>query len=144
MKRMDDSPNHKALADFRYQLRKFLAVSADAAREVGIDPTQHQLLLVIKGSDSESTNIGEIADRLLIRHHSAVELVNRCERNEWVIREKDEHDRRQVRVHLTQKGEGILAELSAVHTRELQTSGPELIQTLTTILRNQSENTGAE
>lgn len=130
----DETPNYKALAEFRSELRKFLAVSAEAAKSAGIDPTQHQLLLVIKGLESNPALIGELAEWLMIRHNSAVELVTRCERNGWVERARDAEDRRQVRVHLTDKGEAILAELSQVHMRELKTAGPRLIRTLTTIL----------
>lgn len=135
MNERNDSPNYHALAEFRFQLRKFLAISSDAAAEAGIDPTQHQLLLVIKGMDPHVVNIGEIAEQLMIRHNSAVELISRCERNGWVERIRAESDRRQVNVRLTDKGVAILAELSAVHMRELQTAGPQLIRTLTAILK---------
>lgn len=135
MNERSDSPNYEALAELRFQLRKFLSISADAAIEAGIDPTQHQLLLVIKGMNPQLVNIRAIAERLMIRHNSAVELISRCERNGWVERIRVESDRRQVHVRLTDKGEAILAELSAVHMRELQSSGPQLIRTLTTILK---------
>lgn len=134
MKERTDSPNYHALAEFRFQLRKFLSISGDAAKDAGIDPTQHQLLLVIKGLEPEAVKVGELAERLMIRHNSAVELVSRCERNGWVERNRDDADRRLVHVSLTEKGQAILADLSAVHTRELQSAGPHLIQTLTTIL----------
>lgn len=130
-----DSTDFKALADFRYQLRKFLAISADAAKDAGIDPTQHQLLLVIKGNEPEALKVGDIADWLMIRHNSAVELVTRCERNGWVERARDEDDRRTVHVQLTPKGESVLSDLSAVHIQELKTAGPALIKTLNTILK---------
>lgn len=130
----DSAPNYAALADFRHQIRSFLAVSAEAARAAGIDPTQHQLLLVLKAHGSEPATIGTIAERLMIRHHSAVELVTRCERNGWVERERDTDDRRMVHVLLTRKGKDMLKELSSVHVRELQTAGPRLIHTLLTIL----------
>lgn len=130
-----DSTDFKALADFRYQLRKFLAISADAAKDAGIDPTQHQLLLVIKGNEPEAMKVGDIADWLMIRHNSAVELVTRCERNGWVERARDEEDRRTVHVQLTPKGESVLSDLSAVHIQELKAAGPALIKTLNTILK---------
>lgn len=130
-----DSTDFTALAEFRFQLRKFLAISADAAKEAGIDPTQHQLLLVIKGRESESVNVGDIAERLMIRHNSAVELVSRTERNGWVERIRDDNDRRLVHVQLTSKGESMLEALSAVHLRELKSAGPNLINTMNTILK---------
>lgn len=135
MNERSDSPNYQALAELRFQLRKFLSISSDAATEAGIDPTQHQLLLVIKGMEPQLVNIGEIAERLMIRHNSAVELISRCERNGWVERIRAEADRRQVNVHLTEKGEAILADLSALHMRELKSAGPQLIRTLTDILK---------
>lgn len=137
-----DSTNYRALADFRLQLRKFLALSADAAKEAGIDPTQHQLLLVIKGQEPAMMNVGDIAEWLLIRHNSAVELVSRCERNGWVERVRDQNDRRAVLVQLTPKGESVLSDLSAVHMQELRTTGPALINTLNRILEEMpnSEN----
>lgn len=131
-----DAPNYKALANFRFQLREFLTISSEAAKEAGIDPTQHQLLLVIKGLDPEPTSVGDIADWLMIRHNSAVELVKRCERNGWVTRERGEDDRRQVFVNLTDKGEDILADLSTLHQRELRTAGPRLIAALQAILEH--------
>ena len=79
-------------------------------------------------------NIGNIAEWLLIRHNSAVELVTRCERNGWVERVRDESDRRAVLVQLTPKGESVLRNLSAVHMQELRTTGPALINTLNRIL----------
>lgn len=134
----NDSLNFKALAQFRFQVRKFLAVSADAAKEAGIDPTQHQLLLVIKGLHPEPAYVGDIAHWLMIRHNSAVELAKRCERNGWISRTRDEADRRQVSLQLTDKGESILNELSAVHMRELQATGPRLIASLQEILNADS------
>lgn len=134
MKYEEQTPNYKALAEFRRELRTFLATSSDAARDAGIDPTQHQLLLVIKGLEPQRVVVGDLADWLMIRHHSAVELVSRCERNGWVERVRDEDDRRQVHVKLTAKGESVLTELSHLHMRELQTSGHRLIQALTSIL----------
>lgn len=130
----NDAPNYTALADFRTQLRKFLATSADAAKAAGIDPTQHQLLLVVKGMEPQQVTIGDLADRLMIKHHSAVELVNRCEQNGWTVRSRDDVDRRVVHVQLTVQGEEILLDLSALHMRELQSTGPRLIKALTAIL----------
>lgn len=129
-----DSLNFKALAQFRFEVRQFLAISADAAKEAGIDPTQHQLLLVIKGLEPAPAFVGDVAHWLMIRHNSAVELAKRTERNGWITRTRDESDRRQVVLQLTAKGESLLAELSAVHLRELQSTGPRLIESLQAIL----------
>ncbi|MCA9832514.1 MAG: winged helix-turn-helix transcriptional regulator [Thermomicrobiales bacterium] len=136
MREETTAPNYTALADFRTELRRFLATSADAARSAGIDPTQHQLLLVVKGMEPMQVTIGDLADRLMIKHHSAVELVNRCEQNGWIERHRDDVDRRVVHVRLTAQGETILSDLSTLHMRELQSSGPRLIKALTAILKD--------
>ena len=117
-----------------------MAISSDAATKAGIDPAQHQVLLVVKGMKGEQGSVGDIANRLLIRHNSAVELIGRCERNGWVMRAKSHEDRRRVIVRLTESGEAILAELSEVHQRELQTAGPLLIKTLGDILKTPQES----
>ena len=97
---------YEALATFRSSLRRFLAFTAAAAREAGLTPQQHQLLLAVLGQRGRSwATISELADALQIRHHTAVELVDRCENAGWVRRAAGEDDRRQVRVTLTPIGE---------------------------------------
>lgn len=132
--------NYQALAELRYRIRDFLAVSAKAARTAGIEPTQHQLLLAIKGLEPDLANIGLLAERLLIRHNSAVELVSRCEQHGWIERIRDAEDRRQVHIRLTPEGQALLADLSEVHLRELESTGPALIRTLTTILESTDQS----
>lgn len=127
---------YEALADFRYQLRRFLSFSENAARSAELEPRQHQLLLAIKGSPDEALTVGGIAERLQIRHHSAVELVARVEARDLVTRARGSADRRQVFVRLTPKGGEALRELSAMHQRELRTAGPELIRALRRIVRD--------
>ena len=140
--------HYQALAEFRYRLRQFLRRSEEAARSVGLEPQQHQLLLALRGlpPDREPT-VGELAERLQIQHHSAVELVDRLERRGLVWRERGERDRRQVYVRLTAEGERVLGDLAAFHWQELQTIGPELIRTLERITRAvqvAGERSGAE
>lgn len=114
--------DHEALHAFRYALRRFLYFSKAAARAVGLTAQQHQLLLAVKGQPGRDwATITDLAESLQIRHHAAVGLVDRCERLGLVVRSQDPNDRRQVRVSLTDRGEGILAGLSARHLRELQT-----------------------
>ncbi|HUH98267.1 MAG TPA: MarR family transcriptional regulator [Anaerolineales bacterium] len=118
---------YEALASFRYALRQFLHFSEEAARSLGITPKQHQALLAIKGFSSHGkVSVGELAERLQIRHHSAVELVNRMTADGFVVREGSAKDRRQVYVHLTERGSEILENLSAAHKRELRRLGPKL------------------
>lgn len=110
----------EALSRFRYGLRRFLRFSEDAARSSGLTPQQYQLLLTIKGFPGrEWATVGEAAERLQIRHNSAVGLVDRCERLGFVRRESIPDDRRVIAIHLTEKGEQILDRLASLHRREL-------------------------
>jgi DNA-binding MarR family transcriptional regulator len=123
--------DYQALAELRYQIRRFLHFSEEAARAAGLEPRQHQLLLAVKGVPKGGRNrIGDLAERLQIQHHSTVELVNRLASGGYVRRSKAEGDRREVLVALTPKGERTLRELSLHHRNELRLQGPELIRTL--------------
>jgi DNA-binding MarR family transcriptional regulator len=125
----------QALAEFRFQIRKFLRFSEDQARGNGIEPQQHQLLLAIKGlPDGVKPTIGELASRLLIRHNSAVELVNRLAEQGSVKRVTADEDHREVMLRLTHKGETLLHNLSVAHHDELREGGPELMKTLRKVL----------
>ena len=108
----------RRLLDFRDGLRTFLRWSEQEAQAVGLTGPQHQLLLAVRGH-SGRPSIGDVAEHLLIRHHSAVELVNRAERLGLVQREVDDGDQRVVRVALTAEGERTLHALSAAHLEEL-------------------------
>jgi DNA-binding MarR family transcriptional regulator len=123
-----------ALAEFRHQVRTFLHFSEQAARASGLEPQQHQLLLALKGSREPDTTVGTLADRLQIRHHSAVELIDRMEHHGWVRRTPARVDRRRVVVKLTRSGHAVLAALSAVHLRELRQAGPALVHALEALL----------
>jgi DNA-binding MarR family transcriptional regulator len=115
------SPTEREFRDllaFRDTLRRFMRWSSEQAREVGLTPAQHQLLLAVRGHGSTPT-IGDIADHLLLRHHSAVELIDRAERLDLVHRHGDPDDARVVRVALTATGERLLERLSPAHLAEL-------------------------
>lgn len=125
----------QTLAEFRYRIRRFLRFSEDQARASGIEPQQHQLLLAIKGLPEDSKlTIGELASRMLIRHHSAVELVNRLAEHGAVERVPTREDHREVLVRLTKKGETLLHSLSLAHHEELRDAGPELMKALRKVL----------
>ncbi|MBW3625298.1 MAG: MarR family transcriptional regulator [Armatimonadetes bacterium] len=112
--------DYEALAAFRHALRKFLRFSEEGARQVGITPQQHQLLLAIKGRPGrEWASIGEIAEALQVLHHGGVGLVNRCEAAGLVQRRVNPENRRQVQVTLTPKGEELLERLSRRNLGEL-------------------------
>ncbi len=112
---------YQALAGFRRSLREFLAFSEQAAREAGLTPAQHQLLLAVRGTESgQPPTIGELADSLKLRHHSVVELVDRAVGAGLVGRQSDPVDGRCQRVVLLAPGAERLAGLSAQHREELR------------------------
>lgn len=123
--------NYEALADFRFALRKFLAFSETAAKRAGLTVQQHQALLTIKGAPSEATvSIGQLSTRLLIRHNTAVELVDRLVEAGLVKRTRDKNDRRRARLELTTAAERLLESLSAAHMNELRSVRPVLLNLL--------------
>jgi DNA-binding MarR family transcriptional regulator len=109
----------RELLAFRDALRRFERWSERQARAVGLTPAQHQLLLAIRGHHGAPT-IGDIADHLLLRHHSVVELVRRAERAGLVQRWVDPDDHRVVRLALSAEGEARLGELTTLHVDELR------------------------
>jgi DNA-binding MarR family transcriptional regulator len=126
---------YRSLAELRFRLRSFLAFSEAQAKAAGLEPQQHQLLLALKGFDpSRAATIGAIAERLVIRHNTAVELVGRLEKRGLVARTRSKEDRREARIRVTARGERVLRKLSVSHRDELRRSGPELIRALEGIL----------
>jgi DNA-binding MarR family transcriptional regulator len=119
--------DYAALADFRYQIRRYLRFSEQAARQGGVEPQQHQLLLALKGSGKSGMRIADLAERLQIQHHSAVELVDRLEEHALIQRGRGTDDRREVYVSLTARGDQILRELTLHHREELRSAAPALI-----------------
>jgi DNA-binding MarR family transcriptional regulator len=137
MKTTDTSPSqYQALSEFRYQIRKFLHFSEKAARAAGLEPQQHQLLLAIKGfsGEGEGPTISYLAERLQLRHHSTVELIDRMESRLMVYRSVSDEDRRHVIVGLTKNAEVILNNLSNEHIKEIQETGPDLVAALQVVL----------
>ena len=118
---------YERLAAFRYALRRFIHFSEQAAHSAGVTSQQHQALLAIKGfPQRDCVTVGELAERLQLRHHSAVGLVDRLVSEGLVARTPSSVDRRRVLVRLTEHGERLLGELSEAHGRELKRIGPEL------------------
>jgi len=110
----------ETLSEFRYQLRRFLRFSEEAAQSEGLTPLQYQLLLQIKGAPGRDwASVGELAERLQAQHHGTVALINRCEAAGLVERRAAEQDRRLVQVHLTAEGERRLHRLAGLHREEL-------------------------
>ncbi|WP_342643812.1 MarR family winged helix-turn-helix transcriptional regulator [Rhodoligotrophos ferricapiens] len=126
-RRMIEQADYAALAEFRYLIRCFLEFSEDRAKAVGLTPRQHQALLAVKGFGGEQPiSVGELAERLRIRHHSAVELTNRLCDSGLLVREPDSQDQRRVLLRLTARAEAHLEELSAAHLDELARIEPML------------------
>lgn len=127
---------YRELAEFRRQIRRFLHFSETTAKEYGIEPQQHQLLLAVHGlPEGVKPTIREIASRLFIQHHSAVELVNRLEQTGTIARHPGAEDKREVWIRLTPAGRATLRKLALAHRTELERTGPELADALKTILK---------
>jgi DNA-binding MarR family transcriptional regulator len=122
---------YRALAQFRSGLRRFLHFSEEAARAAGTTPAQHQLLLAIRGfAGPDAPVVGDLAEALQLRHHSAVELVDRAERAGLVVRTPDPDDLRRQRVALTSTGRRLLDQLSVVHRDELRRFRTQMVDLL--------------
>ena len=118
---------YETLADLRYSLRQFLHFSEEAAHSAGLTPQQHQALLAIKGfRETNGITIGGLAERLRIRHHSAVGLVDRLVLKKFVARQHLAKDRRQVTLELTELGDQTLEKLSTAHKEQLHRIGPHI------------------
>jgi len=127
--------DYRALAAFRHEIRKFIAFSEQAARDAGIEPQQHQLLLAVRGlPESMRPTIGAIAERLCVQHHTAVALVDKLELRGLILRERSEADRREVLLRVTYAGEALLRTLSALHRLQLETVGPNMVRALERVL----------
>jgi DNA-binding MarR family transcriptional regulator len=136
--------DYQSLAEVRYQIRRFLHFSEQVSRKAGLEPHQHQLMLALKGLPKGiRPRIGELAERLQIRHHSTVELVNRLAAGGCVRRQRVGEDRREVLLSLTPKGVRVLRELSLHHRAELRTQGPALIAALRRAMSHTGEGVPA-
>lgn len=139
MKRLTLS-DYQALAEFRYQIRKFLHFSEQAVQGSGLERGQYQLMLAIKGMpEGVRPRIRELANRMQIQHHSAVELVNRLEAGGYVRRERGQDDRREVLLALTRKGERVLGELALHHHEELRSAAPGLVAALRRVMHGEKD-----
>src|SRR5262245_58201354 len=126
---LNDS-DYARLADFRYALRRFLHFSERAAAAEGLKPQQHQALLAIRGRAAGSTTVGVLAERLKLKHHTAVELVQRLEAAGLLAKHPSPGDRRSMVLELIAEGSARLERLTLVHRRELKHLGPEIISLL--------------
>jgi DNA-binding MarR family transcriptional regulator len=133
----------RALAEFRHRIRIFLIGSEEAARKAGLEPQQYALMLALRGLPvGLEPSIRELAERMQLRHHSVVELVDRLERRQFLRRERSRSDRRQVILHLTSRGERVLTRLAKQRILELRTAAPALVESLTAVIRSTQDNRG--
>lgn len=115
--------DYAALAGWRYALRRFLSASEAITRTAGVSPTQYQLLLFVKGFPGGQPSIADLAERLQIRHQSAVGLVDRCEESDLVRRQRDPADGRRVLVEMTARGASLLRRLASAHFATIESLG---------------------
>lgn len=126
-----------AIAEFRFRLRRFLSFSEAASEELGVPAQQYQLIQVVAAvPDDRAATISYIAERMLLRHNSAVELVDRAERSGLVRRVTDESDHRRSVVDITAEADAVLSQLVSRHLAELQSEGPALVCALQKIIGN--------
>jgi|SRR5438309_5331702 len=136
------SVEFRALAEFRYLIRVFLNRGELAGRAAGLEPQQYLLMLMLRGLPAAgASTIGDLAERMQLHHHSAVELIDRLERRQLLRRERSRSDRRRVAVHLTPGGEKVLLRLARHRIAELRTAAPALVLALTAVIRSTQGNT---
>ncbi|MCC6474764.1 MAG: MarR family transcriptional regulator [Burkholderiales bacterium] len=136
-----DSAENATLAAFRHALRVFLRFSEAAAEKVGLTAQHYQAMLVVRAAaEREEVTINELARQLLIRHNSAVGLVDRLVKQELLVRSPSREDRRKVSLRLTARGSQVLGRLADNHRHELERFGPQLRQLLRHIARTREHN----
>jgi len=137
--------DYRTLAELRYQVRRFLRTREVAARAAGVEPQHYLLLLQIKGLEgARPATVGTLAERLQLRHHTVVALVNRLVTRGLVARQRTPSDRRQVVVKLRPAGEAVLKKLALYSIEELRTEGPALVVALTRLIGRAVELRGAQ
>ncbi|MBZ5701063.1 MAG: MarR family transcriptional regulator [Acidobacteriia bacterium] len=137
MRKAVENAQYRALAEFRYRIRQFLRRSDAAAQEAGLEPQQYQMLLEIRGlAPGQAATIRTLAERLFLRHHSAVELIDRLEAKGFVVRTRSSVDRRQVLVSLLPRGERLLEHVARLRLEELRSFGLTLVEALGALLES--------
>ena len=143
MAREITSSEYTALAELRYLIRKFVGQGDAVARAAGLEPQQYLLLLAIRGlPEGEDATIHTLADRLALKHHSMVELIDRLEVHGYVRRSRGRDDRRRVLVSLLPRGEKLLEQVARHRISELRSSGAELVKAISALLENRKTQRG--
>lgn len=123
--------DYDALGAFRYAMRKFLRFSKDALAAATLTTEQYEALLAVKTrSNSNGITVGELSERLQVKHHTAVSLLNKLVARRLVVRRRASEDRRQVYIKLTSRGDSVLARMAALHRREIRHRSSEMITAL--------------
>jgi DNA-binding MarR family transcriptional regulator len=129
------TPEYQSLAEFRYQIRRYLTNAEQDARSAGLEPQQYQLLLALRGlPPGREPSIQTLAERLQVRHHSAVELADRLEEHGLIRRQRSKTDRRHVLLSLTQRGERTLGRLARRRIEDLRNTAPALVRALSAVI----------
>jgi DNA-binding MarR family transcriptional regulator len=137
MAREITTAEYQALAEMRYRIRKFTGEGDAVARAAGLEPQQYLLLLALRGlPEGMEATIRTLADRLALKHHSAVELIDRLEANGYVRRSRSRDDRRRVLVALLPRGEKLLEQVVRDRIGELRASGAALVKAISALLEN--------
>src|SRR5262249_40435780 len=125
-----------ALAEFRYQLRRFSRHMEEQVRKLGVNPQQYQVILGVRGLPRDlAPTVGRLAERMQLNHNSMVELVDRCEQAGLLRRARSDADRRQVILAITGRGEALLRKLGWAAREELRTSGPSLVKAVQRLMK---------
>jgi DNA-binding MarR family transcriptional regulator len=136
---------YRALAELRHQIRQFLSEGDRAARGAGLEPQQYLLLLMIRGlPEGQAATIRTLADRLTLKHHSVVELVDRLAGHGFVRRARARDDRRNVIVSLLPRGERMLEEVARQRIDELRSNGHELVRAIDRLLDREGKVSGGK
>jgi len=135
MRKRMTTPEYQSLAEFRYQIRRYLTNAEQDARSAGLEPQQYQLLLALRGlPPGREPSIQTLAERLQVRHHSAVELADRLEEHGLIRRQRSKTDRRHVLLSLTQRGERTLGRLARRRIEDLRNTAPALVRALSAVI----------
>jgi len=138
------SAEYRALAELRYRIRRFLQEGDATAQQAGLEPQQYLLLLAIRGlPEGGEAAIRTLAERLSLRHHSTVELIDRMEARGYVKRTRSKQDRRQVLVSLQLRGEKLLEKVVKQRIIELRSNGRALVEAISALLESRNHNSRA-
>jgi len=137
------TPEYRALAELRYRIRKFVGEGDAVARAAGLEPQQYLFLLALRGlPEGVEATIRTLADRMALKHHSAVELIDRMETHGYVRRNRSRDDRRRVLVALLPRGEKLLEQVARDRIGELRASGAALVNAIGSLVQNERTSPG--